>query len=170
VTQQFERGQNRTAARGGAQNEKLCQNAVLLAQGERRTVQFRAWGAIDSIRMSSGVGRRGIGIRAPDGEMRNNEAVTTPDLAPRRTFGGVIAVWIVAALIGIGIGLFVPEEWRAAWLTVGLGGCLVLSFAIQLWFGRSQGFTERVAAGVLGALLVMGLISLGFGLSSIVPA
>jgi hypothetical protein len=120
--------------------------------------------------MSSGVRRPSSGIRAPGDQMRNNEAVTTPDLAPRRTFGGVIAVWIVAALIGIGIGLFVPEEWRAAWLTVGLGGCLVLAFAIQLWFGRSQGFTERVAAAVLGALLVMGLISLGFGLSSIVPA
>jgi len=95
--------------------------------------------------------------------------VTTPELAPRRTFGGVIAVWVVAALIGISIGLFVPEAhaWRAAWLTVGL--CLVLAFAIQLWFGRSQGFTERVAASVLGALLTMGVISLGFGLSSIVP-
>ena len=97
--------------------------------------------------------------------------MTTPELAPRRTFGGVIAVWVVAALIGISIGLFVPEAhaWRAAWLTVGLGGCLVLAFAIQLWFGSSQGFTERVAASVLGALLTMGVISLGFGLSSIVP-
>ena len=101
--------------------------------------------------------------------MRDNGPVTTPELAPRRTFGGVIAVWVVAALIGISIGLFVPEVWRAAWLTVGLGGCLVLAFAIQLWYGRSQGFTERVAASVLGALLTMGVISLGFGLSAIVP-
>jgi hypothetical protein len=95
--------------------------------------------------------------------------VTTPELAPRRTFGGVIAVWVLAALIGIAIGIFVPDEWQAAWLTVGLGGCLVASFAIQLWFGRSQGFTERVAAGVLGALLVMGVISLGFGLAAVIP-
>jgi hypothetical protein len=103
--------------------------------------------------------------------LSDNGLVTTPELAPRRTFGGVIAVWVVAAVIGISIGLFVPEAqaWRAAWLTVGLGGCLVLAFAIQLWFGRSQGFTERVAASGLGALLTMGVISLGFGLSSIVP-
>lgn len=101
--------------------------------------------------------------------MRENGAVTTPELAPRRTFGGVIAVWVVAALIGVAIGLFVPEEWRAAWLTVGLGGCLVLAFAVQLWFGRSQGFTERVAASVLGSLLTMGVISLGFGLAAVVP-
>lgn len=102
-------------------------------------------------------------------ELRENGPVTTPELAPRRTFGGVIAVWVIAALIGISIGLFVPEAWRAAWLTVGLGGCLVLAFAIQLWFGRSQGFIERVAASVLGALLAMGVISLGFGLSAVVP-
>ena len=107
--------------------------------------------------------------RAAGSDLRDNGPVTTPELAPRRTFGGVIAVWVIAALIGISIGLFVPADWRAAWLTVGLGGCLVISFAIQLWFGRSQGFTERVAASVLGALLVMGVISLGFGLSSIVP-
>ncbi len=101
--------------------------------------------------------------------MRQNGRVTVPELAPRRTFGGVIAVWVLAALIGVAIGLFVPEAWRGAWLTVGLGGCLVMSFAIQLWFGRSQQFTERVAASILGALLVMGVISLGFGLAAIVP-
>lgn len=95
--------------------------------------------------------------------------MTAPELAPRRTFGGVVAVWVIAALIGIAIGIFVPAGLQATWLTVGLGGCLIVSFAIQLWFGRSQGFTERVAAGVLGALLVMGVISLGFGLASIVP-
>jgi hypothetical protein len=105
------------------------------------------------------------GTRASRADLRENGPVTVPELAPRRTFGGVIAVWVSAALIG----LFVPSDWRAAWLTVGLGGCLVLAFAIQLWFGRSQNFTERVAASVLGALLVMGFISLGFGLSSIVP-
>jgi len=92
-----------------------------------------------------------------------------PELAPRPTIAGTIAVWIVAALAGIGIGIFVPVEWRAAWLAVTLGGCLLLSFAIQLAYGRPQGFTERVAISALGALLVMGVISLGFGLASIVP-
>jgi len=101
--------------------------------------------------------------------MRDNGRVTAPELAPRRTFGGVIAVWVIAALMGVSLGIFVPEQWQAAWLTVGLGGCLVVAFAIQLWFGRSQGFTERVAASILGALLVMGVISLGFGLAAIVP-
>ncbi|MCC2030978.1 hypothetical protein [Microbacterium allomyrinae] len=95
--------------------------------------------------------------------------MAVPELAPRRTLGGVIAVWVVAALIAVAVGIFTPVDLRAAWLGVGLGGCLLAAFAIQLWSGRSQGFTERVAASVLGATVVMGVISLGFGLAAIVP-
>jgi hypothetical protein len=95
--------------------------------------------------------------------------VAVPELAPRRTFGGIIAVWLVAAAVAVAIGLLVDDDARAAWLAVGLGGCLILAFAIQLGYGRSQGFTERVAASVLGAMVVMGIISLGFGLAAIVP-
>jgi len=92
-----------------------------------------------------------------------------PALAPRRATGGVISVWVAAALTGLAIGLFVPAEWRAAWLVVGMGGCLTLAFVVQLAYGRSQGYIQRVAISVLGALLVMGIISLGFGLASLVP-
>ncbi|MCK6067505.1 MULTISPECIES: hypothetical protein [Microbacterium] len=95
--------------------------------------------------------------------------MTVPELAPRRTVWGVLAVWVVAALLGIGIGVFVPEGWRAAWLTIGLGACLVLSFVVQLWYGRSQEFLVRVSASVLGAMVVMAVISAGFGLAAIVP-
>lgn len=95
--------------------------------------------------------------------------MAVPELAPRRTFGGIIAVWVVAAVIGVVVGLLADDQWRAPWLAVGMGGCLILAFVIQLWGGRSQGFTERVAASALGALLVMGVISLGFGLAAIVP-
>ncbi|MCR2812817.1 hypothetical protein NQ166_00875 [Microbacterium sp. zg.Y1090] len=96
--------------------------------------------------------------------------MTIPELAPRRTFGGIIAVWVVAALAAVAIGIFAPAEWRAPWVTVALGGCLVLSFAVQLASGRSQRFTERMAASILGSLLVMGVIGFGFGLASLVPA
>jgi hypothetical protein len=101
--------------------------------------------------------------------MRDDGAVAIPDLAPRRTLGGIIAVWVLAAVIAIVIGVLATPDWRGAWLAVGLGGCLIAAFAIQLWPGRSQGFTERVAASMLGAALVMGVISLGFGLAALVP-
>jgi hypothetical protein len=95
--------------------------------------------------------------------------MAAPSLAPRRAFAGVIAVWVVAALVGIGIGVFVPADWQTAWLAIGLGGCIVLSFVVQLGYGRSQEFIVRVAAGALGAMFVMGLISAGFGLAAIIP-
>lgn len=96
--------------------------------------------------------------------------MATPELAPRGTIGGIVAVWIAATVAGVAIGIFVPVDWRAAWLVLALAGSLILSFAVQLWYGRSQRFIQRVAAGVLGALLVLGVISAGFGLASLVPA
>lgn len=101
--------------------------------------------------------------------LRHNGGMSVPELAPRRTVWGVLAVWIVAALAGIAIGVFVPEDWRAAWLAVALGGTVVLSFGVQLWYGRSQEFIVRVAASVLGSMIVMAVISAGFGLAAIVP-
>ncbi len=114
----------------------------------------------------------GRGIRVVDasgGVVGENGPVAVPELAPRRTLGGIVVVWVVAAVVAVLVGVFAGDDWRAQWLAVGMGGCLILSFAIQLWGGRSQGFTERVAASALGALLVMGVISLGFGLAAIVP-
>jgi len=94
--------------------------------------------------------------------------VTAPDLAPPRTIGGVIAVWVVAALAAVVVGVLAPNETRALWMPVALGGCLILAFCVQLALGRSRGFIERVSASVLGALLVVGFIGVGFGLSSLV--
>ncbi len=101
--------------------------------------------------------------------MGQNGTVAIPELAPRRTIGGIIAVWVASAVAAILIGALVQPDGRGAWLTVALGGSILLAFAIQLAYGRSQGFTQRVAASTLGALLVMGVISLGFGLAAIVP-
>jgi hypothetical protein len=94
--------------------------------------------------------------------------MAAPALAPRRATGGIIAVLVTAAIAGIAIGVFVPEQWRATWLIVALGGCLILAFTVQLAYARSQGFIERVAISILGCLLVLGVISLGFGLASLV--
>ena len=95
--------------------------------------------------------------------------MSDPEIAPRRASLGIIAIWVVAAVIGVVVGLFADATWRGAWLVVGLGGCLVLAFAVNLASGRSQGFTQRIAASALGSLVVLGLVSLGFGLAAIVP-
>ena len=92
-----------------------------------------------------------------------------PPLAPRRAFGGIVAVWVAAAIAGTIIGFFVPAEWRIAWLGVARGLGVGLAFAVQLAHGRSQAFVERVALSTLGSAIVLGVISLGFGLASIAP-
>lgn len=94
--------------------------------------------------------------------------MSTPDLAPRKTIGGIVAVWVLAAVLGVAIGLFVPADWRAQWITLAMGGCVIFAFAVQLWYGRSQAFIQRVAASVLGALVVLGLITAGFALAALV--
>lgn len=95
--------------------------------------------------------------------------MSAPELAPRRTFPAIVAVWAAAALAAIAIGIFVPVDWRMAWMTVGLGGSIVLAFSVQLLQGTSKGFIDRVALSVGGALLAMGIVSAVFGLATVIP-
>ncbi len=102
--------------------------------------------------------------------MGHNGVMSEPALAPRNAFVGVIVVWVVAFLATIAVGLFVSQDWRVQWLLVAFGAVVLLSFAVQLWYGRTQGFIFRVAGSVIGALLLMGVISVGFGLAALIPA
>lgn len=92
---------------------------------------------------------------------------TPPSLAPRSPLPGLLVVWVVAAVIGIAIGVFSPNAQQAMWLCVGLGGCLILAFTVEIFEGRAHGSVVRIAGSVLGALAVMGVISAGFGLASL---
>ncbi|MBS0024401.1 hypothetical protein [Microbacterium paraoxydans] len=96
--------------------------------------------------------------------------MSEPALAPRNAFTGVIVVWAAAFVGTILIGIFASEEWRIPWMLVGFGAIVLLSFAVQLWYGRTQGFIFRVASSVTGSLLLMGVISIGFGLAALIPS
>ena len=93
--------------------------------------------------------------------------MTVPGLAPRGGLGGIAGAWGAGAIFAVTIGLVAPAEGRAAWMAVGLAACLVLAFVIQLAQGHAEGFLRRVAASVLGAMVVMGLIGVGLGLASL---
>lgn len=100
----------------------------------------------------------------------NNGEVSTPELAPRSPFPGIVAVWVAGLLAASAIGLFVGVEARPQWLCVALGGCLILTFGIQVAYGRPNGFIRRVGLSLLGALMVMGVVSVGFGLAEMMTA
>ncbi len=93
--------------------------------------------------------------------------MSAPELFPAARFRGVIGVWVFAVVVALAIGIFAPPESRGAWLPVGLGLCVLASFAVQLASGRSQGFIMRVSASSLGSMLVMGLIGAGFALAEL---
>lgn len=96
--------------------------------------------------------------------------MTAPEILPRKRAAGVVAVWVVATVVALAVGIFVEPDWRGAWLLVGLGFCFFLSFAVQLASGRSQGFIVRISASVVGALVVMGLLGAGFALAELFTA
>lgn len=96
--------------------------------------------------------------------------MSEPALAPRNAFVGVAVVWIAALAAAVSIGLFVSEAWRVPWLLVGVGGAVLLSFALQLWYGQAKGFIYRIAISSIGALVLFGIVSAAFGLAALVPA
>ncbi|MGO2682703.1 hypothetical protein [Microbacterium sp.] len=96
--------------------------------------------------------------------------MSEPALAPRNALGGVVIVWVAALIAALAIGIFVPEEWRVQWLLVGFGAAVLLSFALQLGYAQTKGFTFRVAASAIGALLLLGVVSAAFGLAALIPA
>ncbi|MGN8026518.1 hypothetical protein [Microbacterium sp. 22242] len=90
-----------------------------------------------------------------------------PALAPRSPLVGLVVTWSVAAVGAILIGILAPSRAMMTWYVVGFGVCVLLSFGVQLIRAETRGFILRVAAGCLGALLVMGVISVGFGVASL---
>ena len=96
--------------------------------------------------------------------------MSEPALAPRNAFIGVFVVWGAAFVASIAVGVFVPEEWRVSWMLVVFGGLVLLSFAVQLWYGSTRGFIFRVACSATGALVLTGAIATGFGLAALIPA
>lgn len=93
--------------------------------------------------------------------------MSTPELAPRSPAVAFATTWVFGALAAIAVGVFAPVDQRFAWMAIGAGACLLVAFVANLRLGRAEGFIVRTAASVLGALLLMGFISLGFGLASI---
>ncbi len=91
-------------------------------------------------------------------------------LPPAPAYRSVIWVWAVAGVVALVIGVFAPPEWRAAWMPVGLGGCVLIAFVVQLRRADPVGFLVRLAASCVGAFAVMSLIGIGFGLSTLFAA
>lgn len=94
-------------------------------------------------------------------------AMTSPELTPRSPLAGMIATWAFGALAAVAVGLLSPLGERFLWLAVGAGACVFVAFAVNLAYGRAEGFIVRTAVAALGALVAMGVIAFVFFLVSI---
>lgn len=88
--------------------------------------------------------------------------MSDPVVSPRRSLAGMAAVWIVAGLAALAIGVWVPRPVQPTWGIIAFGFCVVLGFALQLVSARQDGFVRRAAVSIVGALVVMGVISACF--------
>ena len=84
-----------------------------------------------------------------------------------RSWAGVVAVWIAAAVASVVIGVVADDDSRFAWLGVALAGSVLLTFAIQLAGGVTAGYLTRVAISVAGAFVVLVLCSVVIGIAAL---
>lgn len=99
--------------------------------------------------------------------MGDNGGMSEPALAPPRPIWGLAATWAVGAVAAILVGILAPRDATMTWFMIGFGACILFSFAAQLLRGVTRGFILRAATGALGALLVMGVVSVGFAIGSL---
>lgn len=96
----------------------------------------------------------------PGGATLHNGGVDEPNaLNPAMRWGSIVAVWVLALVAAIAIGLFSTSETFAAWLGIALAGCMIAALCVQLATQEKRGFIDRLAASVSGALVVLAITS-----------
>jgi hypothetical protein len=84
--------------------------------------------------------------------------VTTQEsLSPTTRWSSIVVIWVLAALSLVAIGLFSTVSEYNAWLGLALGGCVVVSLCVQIATQEKNGFVNRLAASVVGALIVLAI-------------
>ncbi|QIM19823.1 hypothetical protein G7066_12685 [Leucobacter coleopterorum] len=70
----------------------------------------------------------------------------------------LVTAWVVAAVIGVLVTVFVRGEERFSWLVFAIGASTLVTFALQLGTAQRVGFITRVAFSVAGSVLVIAVI------------
>ncbi|MFT4235579.1 MAG: hypothetical protein QM607_11350 [Microbacterium sp.] len=86
--------------------------------------------------------------------------MSDPILLPRTPRASMIVVWVIACAIAVVVGIVFETPERFGWLAVGAAVTLIISFAVNLWSGKHEGYIQRAAAAAVGGVVLMGVISL----------
>ncbi|GAA0997943.1 hypothetical protein [Subtercola frigoramans] len=69
----------------------------------------------------------------------------------------VVPVWLLALVGAVLVGVFSPPAQYFVYLPAVLGALVIVTFIVQLAFTHPEGFVDRVAAGVAGSFVILGL-------------
>ena len=84
---------------------------------------------------------------------RMSESVEASEPHPWH-IGRLITAWAVAAVFGVMVLVFSPEESRFAWLVFAIGLGSLVTFALQLGTAQKHGFITRLAFSIAGCVLI----------------
>lgn len=70
----------------------------------------------------------------------------------------MVTAWIVAALIGTLVTVFISGDARFPWLVLAIGASTVVTFALQLGTAQRVGFITRTAFSIAGSVIVIAVI------------
>jgi hypothetical protein len=69
----------------------------------------------------------------------------------------ILAVWVVALVSVVLVGLLAPADEYFSWLTIALAGTTLLTFVIQLAVSEKDGLVLRVMSSLGGSVLILGV-------------
>lgn len=133
-----------------------------------------AWQQLFPVRISGAFRALGVAmgsaraVRDRRGLLCNNDVVSDsaehgeremPDVQDWHLPRLVIA-WVVAAVIGVLVTVFVHGEERFSWLVLAIGVSTLVTFGLQLGTAQRVGFITRVAFSVAGSVLVIAVADL----------
>ncbi|GGF19081.1 hypothetical protein [Subtercola lobariae] len=72
----------------------------------------------------------------------------------------VTPIWLVALVGALLVGILSHPGQYFVMLPIVLGVIVILTFVVQLGLGRPEGFVDRVAASVAGAVVILAVATL----------
>ncbi|TDW29544.1 hypothetical protein [Cryobacterium psychrophilum] len=76
----------------------------------------------------------------------------------------IAAVWVLAVIGATLTGLTAPPGETLAWVALTLAGCTLVTLSLQLATGQKEGYVARVTASIVGAVIVLSVATLVFGM------
>lgn len=73
-------------------------------------------------------------------------------------------MWVLSLVAAIVISISAVPGQRLTWVGIAFAGAVIATFVIQLAIQRKDGFVVRTMASIGGAMIVLAVATIGFGL------